>query len=418
MLLHGGNKDLNFFEDEMNTYGGIKFNILQNLMEAKFIFESEYGDQLYKSLAKYLKVDVSNLDFFTTKDYLEDYITAKFNNKRTPYNFDHSTNAWIEIYYKHYYRLGVFKDHAYLRVFTHTYFTNLVKELLLKAEADQEATYIGLTNIMLDTMGLSLHFSNYLTFLAVMHQLGEVEDYFPSFGDELKWTLFYSAGRYWVRGEYESKKLTLQSKANSEGDISLDDFVIYICSKLYFGNLKMVESGIEDPHDKLDSPNSCRGYFDSLITAEEEIFETKLDQFGEETDYSNTVNINEVCPYILEVRGKESAKKLSPLTYPRNYILNNGHKEVIYVDSIQEVPEEYKQSRYISQNQWENRYPSNRISPQPPQRYSQSPSTTSTKATQYSQNQSKKAKKESNQPQSVSVTYPSSSYNSIPSSSS
>jgi len=252
----GGNRDFNFLEDQFDQYPDIKFDLIKNMLEAKIIFEREFGDQLYESLAKFMKTDKSNIDFFNAVEYLEDYVTAKFNKKRTSYTFDPDTDLLIEMYYKHYFRLGLFKDHAYIRVFTHSYFMNLIKEFILKSESDQELIYIGLQNIMLDTLGLSLHFGNHLTFLAVMHQLGEVDNYFPSFSDELTWSLYFSGGKYNVKGEYEGRNLILQSKANSEGEIALDDFIIYICSKLYFGDIYKVATGNEDPHKNLDSPKN------------------------------------------------------------------------------------------------------------------------------------------------------------------
>lgn len=158
---------------------------------------------------------------------------------------------------------------------------------------------------MIDTLGLTMHFGNHLTFLAVMHQISGIEQYFPSFSDELTWVLYYKAGQYWVYGEYEGERLRLESKANVDGEITLDNFIVYICSKLYFGDVHKAASGQEDPHLKLDSPDNCRQYFDSQISIETRLFEQKLDAADNKADDSNTLDIGIHCALLDDIKGKE-----------------------------------------------------------------------------------------------------------------
>ena len=380
MQYYGGNRDFEFLQDPFETYSTLKFEIIKNLMDAKVVFEREYGDELYKEMSKTMRVDTKNIDFFNAIDYLEDYVTAKYNNMRTPYTFDESTDLLIEVYYTHYFKLGLFKDHAFIRVFTHTYFTNLVEELLLKSEADQAREYISLTNENVDTLGLSLHFGNQLTFLAIMHQLYALEEYFPSFGDELTWTLHYRNGEYWVFGEYDGKRLNLESKANSEGEIKLKDFIRYIWSKVYFGDIRKVASGEEDPHDMLDSPDNWREYFDFHYTFEEELLKTRLNRNDEERDDSNTLDLGIHCALLDEMHGADLIKE-PEIIYNVTYI----EEEEPEKPEAKPAPKYVTRPVYTSANYYPNelrydyRYPQTSYYPtqqtyRPPQQSYTSPS--------------------------------------------
>jgi hypothetical protein len=288
LSFYGGNRDFEFVQDPFSTYPGLKFEIIKNLQQAKIVFEREYGNELYLALAKTIRIDTADIDFFNAIEYLEDYVTAKYNNKRTPYVFDKDTDLLIEVYYRHYYKLGLFRDPSLIRIFTHSYFVNLAKEFLLKSQADQESVYVGMTNEIIDTLGLTLHFGNQMTFLAIMHQIDGLEEYFPSFSDELTWTLYYSGGKYMVYGEYDGRKLQLESKADSNGDITLDAFIVYICSKVYFGDINAAAHGREDIHDHFESPSDCRTFLLEHYTYEEELFKRKLDPLDNEHDDQST----------------------------------------------------------------------------------------------------------------------------------
>ena len=122
MIYNGGNKDFEFLTSATEQFPKIKYRMLKNLNEAKIVFEREYGNQLYQSLSDFIGVDFKFIDFFNTIDYLEDYVTAKFNNKKTKYEFPDSVKKLIKIYYQHYYKNGLFLDQAWNRVLTHNYF--------------------------------------------------------------------------------------------------------------------------------------------------------------------------------------------------------------------------------------------------------------------------------------------------------
>ena len=113
MVYYGGNKDNEFLTSPTEQYPKIKYKIIKNLNEARIVFEREYGTQLYKSLSEVMKVDVKFIDFFNTIDYLEDYATAKFNMKKTKYEFSDSVKKLIKVYYRHYFKMGIFADKAW-----------------------------------------------------------------------------------------------------------------------------------------------------------------------------------------------------------------------------------------------------------------------------------------------------------------
>ena len=225
---YGGNRDLEFLEHPLEMYPSLNDNITYNLNEAKILFERKYGDRMYKDMSETIGVDLHLITYSSAILYLDDYVTAKYNGFDVPYEYYQETKNIIQMYYKSYYKNGLFKDPNINKVFTNSYFKSLAKEIILKYENDQDINFGSSDNEYIDTVGLSAHFGNHQTFLAIMHQLGEMDDYFPSYSEQITWELLKSGGQFKVKAEYDGKPMKLEGHANPDGEMSLDDFVNYI----------------------------------------------------------------------------------------------------------------------------------------------------------------------------------------------
>lgn len=157
-------------------------------------------------------------------------------------------------------------------------YRNLVKEFIAKTESDQDNRYTKFNDQIIDTLSLSLHFGNHLTLMAVLHQLSEIGDYLPSFGNTLKWVLYYRAGRYWVKGYHNDEPLRLEGHMNKDQEMVLEDFINYICGKVYHGNFENAVQDLEDPNTS-KRPINCKEAMNKYNTMEEDILGEYLDDF-------------------------------------------------------------------------------------------------------------------------------------------
>lgn len=240
--------------------------------------------------------------------YLDDYVTAKYHGKSIPYEFDQDTKNLIQIYYMNYYRDGLFKDPVITKIFTSSYFKNLAKEILLKYENDQDQDFVGLQNEFIDTLEFSVHFGNHQTFLAMMHQLKQIDDYFPSFSEEITWELFYSAGQYKVRGRYEGKPIQMEGHADINGDVTIDTFLDYMCTKIYLGDIEKVIKGNEDPNNYVEIPGgNCKNYLKKEDTIAETILNRPPRKFD---DRHSSCNLDSDSTFLdLDVHAKTIGNK-------------------------------------------------------------------------------------------------------------
>ena len=108
--------------------------------------------------------------------------------------------------------------------------------------------------------------------MAVLHQLNEITDYYPSFGETIKWVLYYRGGKYYVKGLYNEQSLKLEGHINKDQEMLLDDFINYICGKLYHGNFDNAVNDLEDPNTFLNKkPANCKEALNKFNTMEEDI---------------------------------------------------------------------------------------------------------------------------------------------------
>ena len=224
--------------------------------------------------------DPRDINFANTLLYLDDYMSAKENDKSTGYGLSSSTKNLVVEYYKHYYRDGYFRDEAVNKMFTDGYFRNLGKELLMKHQGITENKYGG---TFINSLNHTVHIGNHQTFVAILHQLGERRDYTLDFAQKIDWELFDRNGVFYVRGTVNGEPLELEGNANSRGEVEFSIFFEYLCSKLYHGDIEAAANGSENPDtfkvsqihclDKLENGESTHGQMMSKNV--NEIFDEK-----------------------------------------------------------------------------------------------------------------------------------------------
>jgi hypothetical protein len=115
---------------------------------------------------------------------------------------------------------------------------------MFKAQSDQELDQWEGPCI---SCKYSLAFGNRLTYLAAMSVLGIEEGvtYSPGWGDQLTFELHQENGQWFVKIFNNQIQVKLNSQ---DGNIPLDEFREYVCSRMYFGDLDAVAAGAEDYH--------------------------------------------------------------------------------------------------------------------------------------------------------------------------
>jgi hypothetical protein len=249
VYVHSGNSDGFFFKDISETYPGLKKDFENNIKAASEDFQKAEGSKLFYKLSALMNVPMELLDFSNIAMYLDDYISAYSNSKEVaPFTFDPDTLDQVSKYYTYLMKYGLLRDRALNKVLAHPFLYSLLRELLFKAQDKQELDRWEGPCV---SSKVSLAFGNRLTYLAAMRVLGIDKDvvYNPGWGDQLTIELLTDNNKPFVRIFNNNDLVILFSK---NGNIPLDDFKSFICSKLYYGNMDAVEDGFEDYHNFAD----------------------------------------------------------------------------------------------------------------------------------------------------------------------
>jgi len=274
--LYPGNDDREYLVKPLEMYSGQQNKIKKQLNDAANEFEGKYGNRLYEDMGLSMQKDYRHINFGNAIFYLDDYIVAKANGKGVPYEFDLETQDLINQYYKQYYQYGYFRDENLNRVFTDSYFTNLGKEVLLKYENVKNRNN---RDKFVNNLLTSVHIANHQTYVAVMHQLGERNDYTPDFGQKIDWTLIDRNGEYYVRASANGRPLFLEGNANTAGEIEIGAFFKYLWSKLFYGDYDLVIRGIEAPGDFYNSKIHSINYLRNKNSLEDSVLLKNLNEF-------------------------------------------------------------------------------------------------------------------------------------------
>ena len=245
VYIHTGNADGFFFRDIKKLIPGLQKDFEYNLKQASQEFEISVGDELFKRLSLLMNVNTEDLDFENIANFLDDYICAFANGKSTaPFDFDKETLELIGQYYYFLINHGLLRDPSLNKVIAHPFLYSLLREILFKAQDESEiARWEG----PCVSSKVSLAFGNRLTYLAVLRVLNLDQNilYSPGWGDQLTFELFTENGQWFVRIFNNNEVVT---SIESSGNIKLEDFNYYVCSRLYYGDMDAVKAGYEDYH--------------------------------------------------------------------------------------------------------------------------------------------------------------------------
>lgn len=247
VYIHAGNSDGFFFKDVTSMYPGLKKDFDKNLEAASQEFEYKFGSKLFYKLSSLMNVNRGSINFQNIAQYLDDYVSAYANGKSTaPFEFDGETLDMITEYYTFLIKFGLLRDPALNKVIAHPFLYSLLREVLFKAQDDQE---INRWEGPCVSSKISLAFGNRLTYLAALRVLNIDKDVLwnPGWGDQLTFELFFEDGEWFVRIFNNNDLVPLTSR---NGNIPLKDFKQYVCSRLYYGDMDAVEAGHEDYHQK------------------------------------------------------------------------------------------------------------------------------------------------------------------------
>ncbi|CAI2383984.1 unnamed protein product [Moneuplotes crassus] len=252
--IHPGNPDALFLTQVGKTYPGQREKIDQQLFEAKNEYERTHGTRFYEDFARAIHKPDDNINFYSAYKYADDIIAAQANGQRSAVNLSPELQNDLDVYYGHYFGDGLFRDYDLNRAFSHNYLSSVAHELQLKMEDDQSGDH---KNEQIHSMKQTVYSGNQLTLLSALHLFNEVENYRVDFNDELRFQLFRKDGKYFVRSTLNDQPLRLEGTNNPQGEAEWSAFRDYICSKLYYGSVKNVRDGTENPERFTRLRESC-----------------------------------------------------------------------------------------------------------------------------------------------------------------
>ena len=252
--VYSGNSDGFFFKDIQSMYPGIQRDFEKNIHEASVEYQSKTKNRLFEVLSNQMNVPASEITFYSLAKYLDDYICAYSNERSTiPFNFDKNTEEMVSEYFTYLIKHGMLRDQALNKVIAHPFLYSLLREIMFKAQPQSEFSKWEGPWV---TSKASLSFGNRLTFLAALEVLNLDQDinYVPGWGDQLTFELFEEDRKLFIRIFINQKLVTQLSR---DGVIPLNQFIDYVCSRLYYGDLDAVEKGTEDYHAMANVIGQC-----------------------------------------------------------------------------------------------------------------------------------------------------------------
>lgn len=243
IYVYSGNSDGFFFKDIASMYPGLQKDFDRNVDDAGKEYEYITDNRLFTIMSFAMNIPLEDINFKNLARYLDDYICAYSNNRNvSPFNFDSKTEEMISEYYVYLIKHGMLRDPALNKVLAHPFLYSLLREIMFKAQTlrDQDKWEGPCV-----TSKVSLAFGNRLTFLAALDVLNFDHDivYNPGWGDQLTFELFEEDRELFVRIYINGELVTHLSR---DGIIPLNNFIEYVCSRLYFGNMEKVKQGLED----------------------------------------------------------------------------------------------------------------------------------------------------------------------------
>lgn len=247
------NNGRTFFNDPLNNCPQMHKQMNENLDIAnKKYTENKRFDALYEAMEKTLGVPDNVLNFKNAHLYLDDYVTAQANKRSFP-EFDEqlAANTWISNYFRRYYYEGRYGNDLNLAkiastdFFTYTLIAMYGKMKTIKGE---------ITNDHYTNLKYTQFVGNENSLIAADKILNDNPSdplLPPRFGSNLRFELFENGGKYFVRSSIE--EVPLKMKGATDGVMPYEDFMNYLYSSIYYGDIDRYCQGQENPADRMKS---------------------------------------------------------------------------------------------------------------------------------------------------------------------
>lgn len=97
---------------------------------------------------------------------------------------------------------------------------------------------------MVSQIKASLFFGEFKTAATILKVLGEEYDYTYTYGEEIRFELYDQDDESFVYATYNGEPMSLDGRAD-DGSILFQEFMDFICDKLYYGDIEAVRKGDE-----------------------------------------------------------------------------------------------------------------------------------------------------------------------------
>ena len=245
-----------FFNDPLNNCPQMHKEMNHNLD----IANSKYTDNkrfegMFEAMEKTLGIADETLTFKNAHLYLDDYATAEANNKPHPeFKEQIVADSYISNYYRRFYYEGKFGNDLNLaRVSSNHFFSYLLTSMYGKYKVAKGE----ISNQHYEHLKYAQFVGNENSLIGLDKLLNDnpVDPILPPrFGSKYRFELFEDAGKYFVKTTMDGEPAKI--KGATDGVMPYENFMKYIYSLLYFGNVDKYCSGQESLTGK-DKPQEA-----------------------------------------------------------------------------------------------------------------------------------------------------------------
>lgn len=234
------------------------YNKVQNKLKVAGDSANSGYQNLYQELAGTFKRSKDKINFSTAHLYLEDYLAAKNLGFEYPrFKNQKATENLISEYERDYYYNGLLGGNSLSRVIAHPLLDYMLVNIYGKSESDSGK----LKDAELAKLKHSHFFTDEVAFAAFLKAVGYPQPAAPAAGDHIRFELFKTNGKYYVRGTLNGNPLNFSEA--EKGIFELDTFLKVIYPMMYFGDINDVCTGREDI--SLNVYPKCQNYQEYLM---------------------------------------------------------------------------------------------------------------------------------------------------------
>ena len=229
-----------YWRDPSTQCSGVDRKVQSNLESAKRTYDGKYRN-LYSQLASKFGKSSNKFSFETTHLYLDDYEKAQQAGASYPkFPNQQSINSQIDNYERDYYYEGVLGGNHISRVISSPVLNYLFVTTFAKSEIAQKK----LNSSKFQKLKYAHFFSDDIPFASLLKTLGYSETKAPSPAETMRFELFSTNGKQYVRWTVDGEVMNIKGAQN--GILDLDTFFRTIYPLLYFGSIDNVCNGIEE----------------------------------------------------------------------------------------------------------------------------------------------------------------------------